>query len=262
MIIINAKASIKVVNGLPQLIVNKQYKHIFQKNSNIYKIFKSKGIKHLLTLLDNGYYFIIDDSIVDFKYANYDGYICTNDKLLKTLGYVKNPDYYLRKGFHANNINDYMMVKFDHKSELLFEAYENDPDTYEIGICYSWGPFQHFIKGIPYFKYNNFYYFSDECDKISLSDNWQSIISENISEYIKEYFVSKFEKLSDESLNDLTNLKTLAKMNNDIEGLEFFETVKNVEDYTKYDALMYILELSQHSQQFGYGFKMVNEIMH
>lgn len=263
MIISNAKVKIQVINDLPMIIVNNEYKHTFNTNSNIYKIFKKQGIKHLLSLINNGYFFIIDDTIVDLRYNDYNGYIYNNSKkLIDTLGYVKNPSQNLRKSLKANNVSNDLLIKFSHNSSLIFEGYIDDADTFETGMVYQWSAFQNHIKGIPYLKYKELYYFSSEFDTIFLNKNWERIISDDISDTIKKYFDDKLEKLWDTKIDkmDLEYLITLASMNDDIEAKDYFENITDL-DYSKYDALCYVLELSEYSAQFGHGFKYLKILL-
>jgi hypothetical protein len=266
MIILNAKTKISVVNDLPKIIINNHYEHTFNIHSNIYKVFKTKGIKYLQSQLNNGYFFIIDDNLIDFRYNTYNGYICNNpSKLIEQLGYIEFPTNNLRKSLHMLNINnDFLTIKLSNKLPLIYDAYIDDPDEYETGICYNWSPFQNYIRCIPYLRYisTDLYYFHNDNKKIPLKGDWEKMILTNSSEFVNGQFLEMLDKLMDieTDWDDIKKLLTLAKMNNDAEAIEYFSNIRDLDSRTKYDSLMYVLELSGESEQFGHGFKYIKEL--
>jgi hypothetical protein len=267
MIILNAKTKISVVNNLPKIIINNHYEHTFNVHSNIYKLFKSKGIKYLQSILNNGYFFIIDDNLIDFRYNNYDGFICNNpSNLIEHLGYIEFPPPNLRKSLHMLNINnDYLTIKLSQQSPLIYDAYIDDPDEYETGVCYNWSPFQNYIRCIPYLKYINtdLYYFHNDYKKIPLKSDWEKIILSNDANIVvNKQFEELLDKLNniDTDKNDIQKLLVLAQLCNDEEAIDYFKNMKDLDDRTKYDSLSYVLELSGDTKQFGHGFKYIREL--
>lgn len=267
MIILNAKVKISVINDLPKIIINNQYEHTFNIHSNIYKLFKSKGIKYLQSKLNNGYFFIINDNLIDFRYNSYEGYICNNpSKLIEKLGYLEFPSPSLRKSLHMLNINnDYLTIKLAQQSPLIYDAYIDDPDFYETGICYNWSPFQNYIRCIPYLRYINtdLYYFHNDYRKIPLKSDWEKqILSDDSKSLVNSQFEELLDKLIDldTDWNDIKKLLVLAQLNNDEEAIEYFSSMEDLDERTKYDSLSYVLELFGDAQQFGHGFKYIKEL--
>jgi hypothetical protein len=267
MIILNAKVKITIVNYLPKIIINNQYEHTFNIHSNLYKLFKTKGIKYLQSKLNNGYFFIIDDNLIDFRYNTYDGYICNNpSKLIEKLGYLESTSPSLRKSLHMLNINnDYLTIQLSQQSPLIFAAYIDDPDEYETGVCYNWSPFQNYIRCIPYLRYisTDLYYFHNDYKKIPLKSDWEKIILSNDANIVvNKQFEELLDKLNniETDKNDIQKLLTLAQLNKDEEAIDYFSNMKDLDDRTKYDSFMYVLELSGETEQFGHGFKYIKEL--
>ena len=161
--------------------------------------------------------------------------------------------------------NDYLTIKLAQQSPLIYDAYIDDPDFYETGICYNWSPFQNYIRCIPYLRYINtdLYYFHNEYKKIPLKSDWEKIILTNdYKVVVNSQFEEMLNKLMDldTDTNDIKKLLVLAQLNKDEEAIEYFSNMKNLDDRTKYDSLSYVLELSGETEQFGHGFKYIKEL--
>jgi hypothetical protein len=143
------KANVKayIENSELYLMVESKYKLHCENGSDIHDLYIEHGLDIVEELYNESKIVIEDDTIVDYRDSQYDGYY--NAKVKKVagiIGYSKNESRMVKESLKIDIPNkDYILGKRYNQMEL-----DIDGMKFETGLWYVYNPFVNHIKMIPY----------------------------------------------------------------------------------------------------------------
>lgn len=122
--------------------IDGKYEHTFPASSRVSKATETTPLQELERRLDQGYYFVVDGELYDFRYSDYPGFVHTDEsvgQLMDTLGLTP------RKEMHG------VRTRQQSRSQVMGRMWSDhqiqvpeikDGGEFESKLMYTWSPFE------------------------------------------------------------------------------------------------------------------------
>lgn len=120
--------------------INDEFEHRFQANSRISRALDMMSEKDLAERLSGGHYFFIDDELVDFRDGHYNGFVHSDESILRlfdVIGFDKVQKNRKRDNTTSNSI---MLSNIWSSHDIVIPEYKSGGD-FSSELSFTWNPF-------------------------------------------------------------------------------------------------------------------------
>lgn len=124
------------------IVVNNQYTHTFEAESRVSRNLETMDVESLEKLMNGGTYFFVENTLVDFRYGNYNGFVHEDEsieQLAKVIGIVEAKELSTKLQDNLTS-NKYALGTSWSKNEIHVPEY-NDGGEFKSELLFAWNPF-------------------------------------------------------------------------------------------------------------------------
>jgi len=135
---------------LASIVVNDKFRHVFNAKSRITRALTHMTPKDLQDRLNGGSFFFVNDTLVDFRDVQYNGFVHNEESIQKMIDLigVRAVQHRDRRALGLNTVAaDFALSGYYNRAPIIVPEYLTG-GVFESALMYNWNPFYQNIRGV------------------------------------------------------------------------------------------------------------------